>query len=180
MNNLREKTIKSTKVYEGEIVNLRIEEVELPDRSLANREIIDHSGAVAIIPYNNGKVIMVEQFRKATDSILLEIPAGRLEGGEKPKDCALRELEEETGYKAESLNFINDFYTTPGFTNEVIYLYLATDLEKYEQNTDPGEFINIKEYSLEEIKVMLREGKIKDAKTIIGIQCLLNELSYNY
>ncbi|WP_018249989.1 NUDIX hydrolase [Orenia marismortui] len=173
---LREKTVNSKKIYKGKIVNLRLDEVELPNGNFSRREIVEHNGAVAIVPYYKNKVIMVEQFRKATEEILLEIPAGKVEKGEDLVESAKRELEEEIGYQPANLKWLCKAYTSPGFTNETIDIYLATKLVKTEQNTDEDEFINIREFDISTVGEMMAKGEFRDAKTIIGLQYLLADL----
>ncbi len=174
MKDLEEGTIDTKEIYQGKIINLRVDQVKLPNGQESSREIVEHSGGVGILPYYQGKVILVEQFRKPAEEVLLEIPAGKLEKGEETLSCAKRELEEEIGYQSESFKFIADFYTSPGFTDELIYLYLAEDLIQTEQLLDDGEFINVKEFTLEEVKIKLKAGEFKDAKTIIALQYLIN------
>lgn len=165
-----EKTMKSEKIYEGKIVNLRIDTVELPDKKYSKREIIEHPGSVGIIPIKeDGTVILVEQFRKPIEKSLLEIPAGKIEINEEPKETALRELVEETGYIANKMEYISEFYTSPGFSNEKIYLFLATELEFDKENPGEDEYIDIKKVKIEDLINMINRGEIIDSKTIIGI-----------
>ncbi|WP_034429000.1 NUDIX hydrolase, partial [Caldisalinibacter kiritimatiensis] len=118
-----EKTMKSEKIYEGKILNLRIDTVELPDKKYTKREIVEHPRAVAIVPITaKGEIILVKQYRKPVEKELLEIPAGKLEVGEEPKTCAIRELKEETGVTANKLTYLFEFFTSPGFSNEKMYL----------------------------------------------------------
>ncbi|TZE83428.1 NUDIX hydrolase [Calorimonas adulescens] len=171
----REITIKSQKIYDGRIINLRVDEVLLPNGRVAGREIVEHKGAVAVVPITiDNKVVMVKQYRKPAEDELWEIPAGKLEAGEQPEECAKRELEEETGYSGE-IKKIYEFYTSPGFSDEYIYLYLATGLVPGKQHLDPDELLDMQEFSMEEIKDMLTSGAIRDAKTIIGIEYILME-----
>lgn len=166
----REITINSNRIYEGRIINLRVEDVLLPNGNVAGREIVEHMGAVAILPVTKDKkIVMVRQYRKPAEKELWEIPAGKLEHDESPDECARRELEEETGYKG-NLKKIFEFYTSPGFSNEYLYLYTATDLVPGMQHLDPDELLDLREFSLDEIKKMTLSGIIKDAKTLIGIE----------
>ena len=176
MDKLKEKTVDSKQIYRGQIINLRRDMVMLPDGRRSKREIVEHSGGAAVIPLLDEKVVLVEQFRKPAEEVLLEIPAGMLEAGEEPIECARRELEEETGYRGNKLKEIYTFYTSPGFTSEKIHLYLANKLKKYQPATDENEFINLKKLTIKEVKQKLFEGKIKDAKSIIGLQYLLFEV----
>lgn len=173
-----ERTIKSDKIYQGKIINLRVDTVELPDKKYSKREIVEHPGAVAILPMTSErKIIMVRQYRKSVEDILLEIPAGKLEIGEKPLECAKRELLEETGYRCDNLEHIFDFYTSPGFSNETISLYFAKNLIKDVAQPDEDEYIEIEEYEVEELINMIEEGKIVDAKTIVAIYYINKTLS---
>jgi len=168
--NFEEKTMKSDKLYEGKILNLRIDTVELPDKKYSKREIVEHPGGVAIIPITkDNSIVLVKQYRKAVERFLLEIPAGKLEVNEEPRETAIRELEEETGFKANKLEYVLEFYTSPGFSNEKIYLFLATDLIEGEQSLDSGEFIKSEEFNIDDLVKMVERGEILDSKTIIGI-----------
>lgn len=165
-----EKTIKSRRIFEGKIINVRIDEVELCNGTKASREIVEHSGAVAIIPMiDNEKIFMVNQFRKPLDKELIELPAGKLELGENPKECALRELEEEIGYRAGSMEELISIYTSPGFADEIIHIFVAKELKKTRINRDQDEFMDILEVNLEDIHSMVLKGSISDAKTIAGL-----------
>jgi ADP-ribose pyrophosphatase len=175
MDNLIEKTIKSEEIFTGKIISLHLQDVELPNGKQAKREIIKHPGAVAIIALTDeNKVVMVEQYRKALERTIVEIPAGKLEKGEDPKYCARRELEEETGYESNSLELLTSFYTSPGFANEIVHVYLAKGLTKKENaaGLDEDEFVNLEELTLEEAIEYVTEQKIFDAKTIFAVQYL--------
>jgi len=165
-----EKTMKTEKIYEGKILSLRIDTVELPDKKYSKREIIEHPGAVAIVPITEeGEVVFVKQFRKAVESVLLEIPAGKLEVGEEPLNCAIRELKEETGYTSNDLKCIAEFYTSPGFSNEKLYLFLAKGIEAGESEPECDEYIDILKIKVEKLLEMINSGEIVDSKTLIGI-----------
>ncbi|NLY42961.1 MAG: NUDIX hydrolase [Clostridiaceae bacterium] len=165
-----EKTIKSDKIYLGKIINLRVDTVLLPNGHTSTREIVEHPGGVGIIPVTDNKeVIMVRQFRKPVGEMCLEIPAGKLNFGEDPYECGVRELEEETGYKAKNITSLGHFYSTPGFTNEILYLYMATGLYKGQVKPDEDEFIETEVLPLEKLVQMVMQGEIKDAKSIIAI-----------
>ena len=169
MNDLVEKFIKSEVVFEGNLLTVRRDTVELPNGKHATRELIQHPGAVAVVPIrNDGKILLVRQFRYPVDQLTLEIPAGKLDPGEEPEACAKRELEEETGYKAKKLQLLSSILTTPGFTNEVIHLYLAEDLVLAEQCPDEDEFIDVEVFTKEEIRKMIENGTICDAKSLLG------------
>jgi ADP-ribose pyrophosphatase len=167
---LMEKTISSERIYEGRTINLRRDTVELPDGRHAQREIVEHPGAVSIVPIlEDGTVILVKQFRAPINKVTLEIPAGKLEPGETPEHCAARELAEETGYRAGRLEHKGTFYTTPGFSDEIMYLYLATDLRPVDSQPDFDEFLAGERIGLEKLLEMAEQGKIIDAKTLVGI-----------
>ncbi|SHJ64902.1 NUDIX hydrolase [Tepidibacter formicigenes] len=167
---LEEKTMSSEKIYNGKVINLRVDTVELPQHKYQKREIVEHPGAVAILALTEKKeVILVKQFRKPVEETLLELPAGKLELGEDPKECAIRELKEETGYEAEKIKFSNLFYTSAGFSNEKMYLYLATGLKEGQSCPDEDEYIEVFKVKISEALDMIKKGEIKDAKTIIGI-----------
>ena len=170
-----EKTMKSDKIYEGKLLNLRIDTVELPDKKYSKREIIEHPGAVAILPITEDNyVVLVEQYRKAVERFLLELPAGRLELNEEPGETAARELKEETGISANKLEYLLEFYTSPGFSNEKIYLFLAKDLIYGDAQPDLGEFVRTVKMDIDDLTKMVDRGEILDSKTIIGIQLAKN------
>lgn len=176
MKKFEEKTISSESIYKGKIIDVRIDDVTLPDGNRSKRELIDHPGAVAIIAITDkGKIVMVEQYRKALEKSIIEIPAGKLEPGEKPEVTAKRELEEETGYQAETLDFVVSYYTSPGFANEIIYVYEARGLSEVEDQLDgdDDEFVELIEVSLEEAMDLINSQRIHDAKTIHAIYYLM-------
>lgn len=164
-----EETISSKKIFEGKILDLEVTEVKLPNKKTASREIVRHNGAVAIIAVHKDNIILVKQFRKAVDQELLEIPAGKLEKDELPVQCAERELEEETGYRSKKISKLGWFFSSPGFSDEVIHLFLAEDLIKTSTNYDEDEFIDIIEIPLSKVNNKILDGEIIDSKTIIGI-----------
>jgi ADP-ribose pyrophosphatase len=168
-----EKTLESKTVYKGRIINLRLDSVVLENGSTALREVVEHPGAVGIVALKgNGDIVMVKQYRKAADQVLLELPAGKLEPGEDPADCAARELAEETGYIAGDLRYLVSFYTSPGFSNEVMHMFLATGLREGENDPDDDEMVKTVEISPDRAMDMILEGEIKDGKTIAGILLL--------
>jgi ADP-ribose pyrophosphatase len=175
MDHLVEKTIRKEKIFSGKVVQLYVEDVQLPNGKTSKREVIKHPGAVAIIPITKeGKLVLVRQYRKALERVLIEIPAGKLEKGEEPLATAQRELEEETGCRAQSMRHIVSFYTSPGFADELIHLYMAEGLEKLEDavSLDEDEFVDILEVTLEEALEMLEKREIYDAKTAYALQYL--------
>jgi ADP-ribose pyrophosphatase len=175
MSKLEEKTLHSEEIFSGKVISLHLQDVELPNGKQSKREIVKHPGAVAILAVtNDDKIIMVEQYRKALERTIVEIPAGKLEKGEKPAVCARRELEEETGYGCERLELLTSFYTSPGFADEIVHVYLAKGLSKIENSAalDEDEFVNLEELTLEEALQYVKEQKIYDAKTIYAVQYL--------
>jgi ADP-ribose pyrophosphatase len=175
MSNLEEKTLQSEEIFSGKVISLHLQDVELPNGKQSKREIIKHPGAVAILAITDDqKIVMVEQFRKALERTIVEIPAGKLEKEEEPSLCARRELEEETGYECENLDLLTSFYTSPGFADEIVHVYLATGLTKKENSAalDEDEFVNLEELTLEEALRYVKEQKIYDAKTIYAVQYL--------
>lgn len=172
MKKFEEKTIHSTEIFKGKVVHLKVDDVLLPNGKQAKREIIKHPGAVAIIPITkDGKLVLVEQYRKALERSIIEIPAGKLEPGEDPALCARRELEEETGYGAGELTYIQSFATSPGFADEIIHLYVAKDLYKIEEKRelDEDEFVSLIEVTIEEAEEMVKNKQIYDAKTAFSL-----------
>lgn len=164
-----EKTITSGKKFEGKVFSVRVETVKLPQNAVGYREIVDHPGGVGIVAItDSNKILLVKQFRKAVEKELIEIPAGKLEKGEAPAECGKRELTEETGYTAGEFISLGAFYPSPGFANEVTYLYLARRLSKGEKNPDEDEFLDVFEFTSDEIYSKIIAGEITDAKTIIG------------
>src|SRR2546427_624516 len=158
-------------IYKGRIVNLNLETVTLPNGATVELEVIHHPGAAAVVPLKDARtVILIRQYRHAVGGYIYEIPAGKLHPGEDPRECALRELEEEIGYKAGELQHVTSAYTTPGFTDEVIHIYKATQLQRGKQSLGHDEVLAMAEFPLERTIAMIREGVIKDAKTIVGLQ----------
>lgn len=165
-----EKTMTSETVFHGKIINVRRDDVLLPDGRTGIREVVGSVDAVAVVAVTeNREVLMVRQYRYPTGQELLEIPAGKIEPGEQALGCAQRELEEETGYRAVNWRYLYRFYTSPGFCTEQIHLYLAYDLTAHNQNPDQDEFIEVIKVPLEEALQMAESNKICDAKTIIGL-----------
>lgn len=170
MGTLDEKFLDSKFVYDGRLLKVYSDRVMLPNGKESFREIVKHPGAVAVVPVlDNGDIVMVRQYRYPVGDTMLEIPAGKLDPGEAPEACVVRELAEETGYVSGHIRKLTAIYTTPGFSNEVIHIYLAKNLVMTEQHTDEDEFINVETYSQEQLKEMVATGVIQDAKTIIGL-----------
>lgn len=172
MNAFTEKTLKSNKIFDGKIISLQVDDVELPNGEKSKRELVKHPGAVAIIPMTaDGKIIFVKQYRKPLEKTLLEIPAGKIEPNEAKEMTAMRELEEETGYTAKQLEYVTSFYTSPGFADELIHLYYTDELTELEEKVagDEDEFIEIVPLTLEEANNYAKEQKIQDAKTAYAL-----------
>lgn len=173
MAHLNEKTINKKLIYEGKIISLSLEEVELPNGKLSKREIVNHPGAVAIIALSKeGKLQLVNQYRKALGKTIYEIPAGKLEKGEDPHASALRELKEETGYSANELQHLVSFYTSPGFADELVHLYFTDTITKGARQLDDDEFLDNCEVTLTEAVEMVKNQEIHDAKTVYAVQYL--------
>ena len=167
---LTEKKISSRQVFDGVVVKLFVDEVELPDGKKSVREVVRHPGAVCVIPVTDkGEVIMVRQYRYAFGQPLLEVPAGKLEPGEDPLEAAMRELEEETGTVAKSIEHIGELYTTVAIIDEKIQMYLATGLTYKNAHPDDGEFLEVEKIPLDTLVSMVMNGEIKDSKTQISI-----------
>ncbi|EIE3641055.1 NUDIX hydrolase [Staphylococcus pseudintermedius] len=174
-----EKTISKESIYKGKIIEVEKHKVSLPNNETAYREVVKHNGAVAICALTpDQQVILVKQYRKALEQELLEIPAGKHEPGEDRESAAMRELEEETGYKAKKLTLIGEVYGTPGFSNEKISVYFADNLVEGKVNLDEDEFVEKVLYSLDDVKKAVEARTIEDAKTFIAFQHLL--LHYNH
>ena len=167
--------LDSRRVYTGRVVRLDVDTVRFPDGSTGQLELIRHPGAAAIVPCASDPpgadptILLIRQFRYATGGQLWEIPAGTLDPGEDPEACARRELMEETGVTAARLQRLTSIWTTPGFTNEVIHLYLATGLTTGEPSRERDEFIEVVPQPLSRVLALIREGEIRDAKTVVAI-----------
>lgn len=165
--NFTEKQVSEKVAYEGNFLKILNVDVILPDGNKANRDIIRHPGASAVLPINeNGEVILVRQWRTPLNKTLLEVPAGKLEKGEDPLVCAERELEEETGFKASKLEYMGSIATVPGFCDEIIHLYLATGITSGVKGGDEDEFTEVEMVTIDEMKAMIKSGEIIDTKTI--------------
>lgn len=164
------KRLKRDLVHQGRIIDLYNDTIEIEGGKLTNFDFILHKGAAAMIPVDaDGYIYMVRQYRNAIDQYTLEIPAGGLNAGEDNRTCAIRECEEETGYKAGEVFHLIDLYTTVAFSNEKIGIYYTTGITPSSQNLDEDEFVTMERHSVEELTQMILEGKIVDAKTIAGI-----------
>lgn len=175
---LIEKTLTSDVVYDGKIITVYNDKVELMTGKTSYREVVEHSGGVVILAIHKKegieKILMVKQFRYPLKQGLLELPAGKLEKGEDPFEAAKRELTEETGYIAKNWEDLGYIFTSPGYSDEKLYLYKATDLEFVGECPDEGEFLIEYQFSKDELIKMVKSGEITDAKTICAIMKGLN------
>jgi ADP-ribose pyrophosphatase len=168
-----ETTLSTRRIHEGRIINLREDVVQLVDGREAKREIVEHKGAVCIVPVlPDGRIVMVRQYRKPAESDLLEVPAGGLEAGETPIECARRELTEECGYAAGKVTPLFEAYLAPGYSTELMYGFLGEELTPAETNPDEDENVEVELYTLEELLPMIDEGSLRDAKTVSALLCL--------
>lgn len=168
-----EQTVRKNYIYEGKILKLRRDDARLPDGRPCVREIIEHSGGACVLYVKEDKVLLVRQYRYAYGESLYELPAGKLEIGEDPKNAALRELEEEAGVLAEELKLLFVMYPTPGYTNEKIYIYQAVSGKETAISPDEDEFLDVEYLPLDKVKAMLKNGDIRDGKTIVALQAYL-------
>lgn len=165
-----EKTVSSKEIYKGRIITVKVDEVAMPDGKLAQREIVEHPGGVGVVALTDAnEIIMVKQYRKPLDKSIYEIPAGKMDSGEEHRICGIRELEEETGYRAENFEYLGFIYPSPGFTDEVTHIYLATGLYPGKVNLDPDEFLDTVKIPLDEVVERIMNNEISDAKTIAGV-----------
>jgi ADP-ribose pyrophosphatase len=165
-----EKTIKTRRIYKGRIISLREDIVKLSNGVISKREIVEHPGAVAVIALTKDKkIVMIRQFRKTADKVLYEIPAGLAHKKENLTVAARRELLEESGYKAKSVKKVFSGYSTPGYSTEVLHYFLATGLTKASQNCDFDEMIDVELIGISKALQMVKKGKVRDSKTIVGI-----------
>lgn len=167
--------VQSRRAYTGKIVSLDVDTVRFPDGSIGELEMVRHPGASAVVPFlsdprsEDPQVLLIRQYRYAANGYLFEIPAGRLDPGEDPLDCAARELKEETGCTAEKLDYLLTMYTTPGFTDEKIHLYMATGLVAGETKHEADEFLELRPVLLSRALEMIEAGEIQDGKTALGL-----------
>lgn len=174
---LEEKPLGSRRIFEGKVINLRVDTVLSPAGNECTREVIEHPGGVAVVALTEkNEVVAVRQYRRPADAVLLEIPAGKLAPGEEPLICGTRELKEETGFTADSFEYLGFHYPTPGFCDEKIHIFLATELRAGEIAPDEDEFLQVLKYPIGEFVRMIESGEIIDGKTIIGIFLTKNRL----
>jgi ADP-ribose pyrophosphatase len=173
---LIEKFVSKKTIWHGRAVDFRVDTVKLPNGKLATREFLDHPGAVGIVPFlDKNHVVMVRQYRHPVGEVTLELPAGKLDKGESIMKCLKRELQEETGYTAKKITPLINYWPTPAFANEVLYLYVAEDLVPGKMNTDEDEFLQCVVMPFKKALTMVKRGEIKDSKTVVGLlSCAVN------
>ena len=168
--NLTEKKLSSEKIFDGRILHIRRATVELPDGAQSTREVVDHPGGVCVLALDDeGRVLLVRQFRYPYEKVLTEIPAGKLEYGEDPEKAALRELREETGAVPGKFRSLGELYPSPGYCGEIIRLYLAQELTFGETALDEDEFLDVERMPFGELTELVLQGEIRDAKTIAAV-----------
>lgn len=167
--------LSSRRAYDGRIINVDIDTVRFPNGSTGELEMVRHPGASAVVPFltdpsgDDPQLLLIKQFRYAADGFIYEVPAGKLDGDEDPLECARRELREETGCTAERIEHLYSFFTTPGFTDEVIHAYMATGLTRGEMTHEKDEFMTVETVTLSHALELIRAGELKDAKTALAI-----------
>jgi ADP-ribose diphosphatase len=167
--------VSSKRLYSGRIVNLDLDTVRFPDDSIGQLEMLRHPGAAAVVPFldppggADPRAVLIRQFRHAADGYIWEVPAGRLDGGESPESCAERELEEETGMRARRLERLTTIYTTPGFTDERIHLFLADGLEPGAEHREADEFMELHTLRWSQVLEMIDRGEVVDGKTLVSL-----------
>ncbi len=160
-------------VYRGRRISVRVYEAVLPNGRRVRTEAVEHPGAVVIIPMlGDRRLVLVRQYRRVIGEWIYEFPAGTLEPGERPEDCARRELGEETGFTPGKLRHLGTLYTTPGYSTEKLYFYLAEDLREGRQHPEPSELIEVEVKNIEEAEEMVAKGEIRDMKTVAGLMLL--------
>jgi ADP-ribose pyrophosphatase len=176
--------LSTERLYTGRVVNLDLDEVRFPDGSSGKLEMLRHPGASAVVPFldppgdPDPRILLIRQFRHAADDFIWEIPAGRLDAGESPEGCAARELEEETGMRADRFERLTTIYTTPGFTDERIHLFLATGLRQGPDRREADEFLELAPRRWSEVREMIRSGEVQDGKTLVSlmfVQCYMKD-----
>ena len=180
MSKLTEKKVSSEKIFSGKLIDLYLDQVELPNGNISSREWVDHPGAVCVVPVlPSQEICLIRQYRYGPGQEFIEIPAGKLDKGELPADCANRELAEEIGYKANKLTLLTQIHPAIGFSNEVMWMYLGEELIKTDRKLDEDEFLDLCPTTLENAFQWVLSGKISDVKTIIGI-FWLNRLVHEF
>lgn len=165
-----EKQIETRRIFDGKVLKLDVDKVMLENGKTAEREIVRHKGAAAVLAVDeNDEFYFVRQFRYPYMKEMLEIPAGKLDEGEKPEDCAKRELLEETGLVAEKWEYVGGFCPSPGYTDEIVHVFIARELSQGVSNPDEDEFLDVEKYDIIKISKMIDRGEITDAKTVLAV-----------
>lgn len=172
---------KSDIIFKGHVFDIKVDQIEYNSGNEGVREVILHNGGAVVLPVtNDGKIVLVKQYRYPFDEFMYELPAGKLEKNEDPKKCATRELTEETGYTSDKISFLGKIYTSPGFCDEILYIYLVENLVAGDHDREEGEDgMEVYELTIEEIDKMIAEGKIVDGKTISGLYFYKNRMLNN-
>lgn len=172
-----EKTVSTENIFKGKIIDVKLHRVLMPDGEIAEREIVGHPGGVGIVAVTeDNKIILVKQYRKPLEKAIYEIPAGKLDPNEPVEVCGKRELMEETGATAKCFEYLGYMYPSPGFTDEVTHIYLATGLSFGEANPDEDEFLDIEFFDIDEVKEMIMNNEICDGKTVMGFFKMMERL----
>lgn len=173
---MAEETLASEQIYAGKVVTLRVDTVRMDGGREVKREVVEHAAAVAIVPIAaDGQVLLVRQFRSPVGDFLLEVPAGTLDEGEEPDVAVQRELQEETGYRAATIRRLTGFWVAPGYDTEFIHVYLGEGLSESRLDPDEDEAIEVERYTLDEALAMIADGRICDAKSIVGLLAVARE-----
>ncbi len=177
--NLEEKTLSKEYKYNGRIINLRVDKVELINSRTSTREVVEHNGGVSVVAItDDNEILLVNQYRYPYSEVVTEIPAGKREKGEDTLECAKRELKEETGATAKKWSYLGEVYPTPAYCEEILYIYLAQDLSFGEQNLDENEFLEVIKMPIEQAKKLSLSGELKDSKTLVGILRACDRLGF--
>lgn len=176
MKELNEKVIERNIVFDGNVIRVENNTVELPNGNKGSREVVYHKGAVCIIALVDDYMYFVNQYRIAPDEVLLELPAGKIELNESPEVTALKELKEEIGGVCDSITELHQFFVSPGFSNELVFLYEAHNVRLESQALEDDEFLEVEKIHVDELETLLKSGRVRDAKTIIAIQHVLNNM----
>jgi len=167
---LTEKKVSSETLFSGKIIRVTLDKAKLSNGKIVNRECAYHAGGVAVLPVDkDGFCYLVRQYRYPCEKTVLEVPAGKIDPNEEPLVCGKRELSEETGFTSDQFVFCGNYYSSPGFTNELLHVYVALDVQPGETHPDEDEFVNVEKYRFEDLLQMVDDGKIEDAKTAIAI-----------
>ncbi len=165
-----EKTLSEKEIFDGKIIRVHLDDIELPDGSKSFREVVEHSGGVCVVALTDeDEILMVRQYRYPFKKVLLELPAGKLERGEEPLCAGIRELEEECGVVADKIVSLGKIYPTVAYCSEIIHIFAATGLNTTHQHLDEGEFLGVEKIKLADALQMVMNGEIRDAKTVVAV-----------